>query len=177
MKKIIVASQNPVKIRSTLNAFQAMFADETFEAEGVSSTSGVSEQPATDGETYQGAYNRARHAHKEHPHADFWVGIEGGIEVKGQEMEAFAWVVIIGANDKLGKGRSATFFLPPKVAELIKQGKELGEADDIVFGRTNSKQANGAVGLLTHDVSDRTKYYTEAVVFALIPFRNPEFYF
>ena len=76
----------------------------------------------------------------------------------------------------VGKGRSGTFFLPPKIAELIRQGKELGEADDIVFGRTNSKQENGAVGILTDGVVDRTKYYTEAVVLALIPFKNERLY-
>ncbi|MEA2092675.1 MAG: DUF84 family protein, partial [Patescibacteria group bacterium] len=56
------------------------------------------------------------------------------------------------------------------IIELIKEGKELGEADDIVFQRNNSKQENGAVGILTGDVVDRTKCYTEAVILALIPF-------
>ena len=91
-------------------------------------------------------------------------------------MEAFAWVVIKAKGNGFGKGRTGTFFLPPQIAELIKQGKELGEADDIVFGRTNSKQENGAVGILTENVVDRTKYYTEAVVLALIPFKNKKLY-
>ncbi|MEA2092741.1 MAG: DUF84 family protein, partial [Patescibacteria group bacterium] len=55
-------------------------------------------------------------------------------------------------------------------------GKELGEADDIVFQRNNSKQENGAVGILTGDVVDRTKCYTEAVILALIPFKNVNLY-
>ncbi len=46
----------------------------------------------------------------------------------------------------------------------------------MVFGRTNSKQGNGAVGLLTGDVIDRAAYYVHAVILALIPFRNPELY-
>ena len=92
-------------------------------------------------------------------------------------MEAFAWVVVKTKENRFGKGRTGTFFLPPRVAELIKQGKELGDADDIVFGRTNSKQENGAVGILTDNVVDRAKYYTEAVVLALIPFKNKQLYF
>ena len=98
------------------------------------------------------------------------------IEEKNSDMEAFAWVVIKAKTGGFGKGRTGTFFLPPQIAELIKQGKELGEADDVVFGRTNSKQENGAVGILTENVVDRTKYYTEAVVLALIPFKNKKFY-
>lgn len=176
MKKIIIASQNPVKIDATLNGFRKMFPDGEFEIEGVSVPSGVSDQPGTDGETFSGALNRATNAQQKHPGADFYVGIEGGIEEKNGEMEAFAWVVVREDGDGFGKGRTGTFFLPPRIAELIKQGKELGEADDIVFQRTNSKQENGAIGILTGNAIDRAAYYTEAVVIALIPFKNPELY-
>lgn len=173
--KIVVASKNPVKINATLDGFKKMFPDVVFETESVLVPSGVSEQPRNDTETFTGALNRANTASKEIGQADFWIGIEGGIEEKGSDMEAFAWVVIKSKN-KYGKGRTGTFFLPPKIAELIRQGKELGEANDIVFGRNNSKQEDGAVGILTGGVVDRTKYYTEAVIFALIPFRNEELY-
>ena len=176
MKKIIIASKNPVKINATLIGFQKMFPNEQFEIEGVSVPSGVKDQPKNDSETFSGAWNRADNACKEKPDADFCVGIEGGIEEKNSDMEAFAWVVIKAKAGGFGKGRTGTFFLPPQIAELIKQGKELGEADDIVFGRTNSKQENGAVGILTDNVVDRTKYYTEAVVLALIPFKNKKLY-
>jgi non-canonical (house-cleaning) NTP pyrophosphatase len=59
---------------------------------------------------------------------------------------------------------------------LIRQGKELGEADDIVFSQNNSKQANGAIGILTGDVIDRTSLYEHAVILALAPFKNLELY-
>ena len=176
MKKIVIASKNPVKINATLSGFQKMFPNEQFEIEGVSVSSGVSDQPKSDSETFSGAWSRADNACKEKPNADFCVGIEGGVEEKNSDMEAFAWVVIKAKDSGFGKGRTGTFFLPPQITELIKQGKELGEADDIVFGRTNSKQENGAVGILTDNVVDRTKYYTEAVVLALIPFKNKKLY-
>ena len=177
MKKIIIASKNPVKINATLNGFQKMFPSEQFEIESISVLSGVSDQPKNDLEAFQGAWNRANNAYKNNLNVDFFVGIEGGIEEKNSEMEAFAWVVVKTKENRFGKGRTGTFFLPPRVAELIKQGKELGDADDIVFGRTNSKQENGAVGILTDNVVDRAKYYTEAVVLALIPFKNKQLYF
>jgi len=176
MKKITIASKNPVKINATLNGFQKVFPGEQFGIESVSVSSGVSNQPKNDLETFQGAWNRVNNAYKDNPNADFFVGIEGGIEEKNSEMETFAWVVIKAKGNGFGKGKTGTFFLPPQIAELIRQGKELGDADDIVFGRTNSKQENGAVGILTDNVIDRTKYYTEAVVLALIPFRNKKLY-
>ncbi len=176
MKRIIIASKNPVKINATLSAFQQMFPDERFEIEGISVISGVSEQPKNDSETFQGAFNRANNAHKEKPDANFWVGIEGGIEEKNSDMEAFAWVVVKSSDNKFGKGKTGTFFLPSKIVALIKQGKELGEATDIVFSKTNTKQEGGTVGILTDNVVDRTKYYTQAIVIALIPFKNRALY-
>ncbi|MFZ2187590.1 MAG: inosine/xanthosine triphosphatase [Candidatus Moraniibacteriota bacterium] len=176
MQKIVIASKNPVKINAALTGFQKMFPSEQFEIEGISVFSGVSDQPQTDSEAFDGALNRAENANREKPDADFWVGIEGGIEMKNGEMECFAWVVIRSKDNKHGKGRTGTFFLPPEIRELVLAGEELGKADDIVFKRSNSKESNGAIGILTGDVIDRTSYYLAAVVFALIPFKNRELF-
>jgi non-canonical (house-cleaning) NTP pyrophosphatase len=108
--------------------------------------------------------------------ADFWVGLEGGVEDGPLGMAAFAWAAVRGPDGLIGRGKTGMFFLPPGVADLIRAGRELGEADDIVFGRTNSKQANGAVGILTGDAIDRAAYYATAVTLALIPFKNQPFY-
>ena len=175
MKKVIIASKNPVKIQAVQDGFEKMFPDQAFEFVSVSIPSNVSGQPLCSDETFLGAKNRADNASNEVKDADFYVGIEGGVEHVESEMEAFAWVVIKSAG-KYGKARTGTFFLPKQVVELIKEGKELGEADDIVFKRNNSKQKNGAVGILTGDVIDRTKYYTEAVILSLIPFKNVDIY-
>jgi inosine/xanthosine triphosphatase len=176
MKKVVVASTNPVKIKATLDGFTTMFPDETFEMIGQSVESGVKDQPTSDDETYQGALNRADGASKLVPDADYYVGLEGGIESKPGNMEAFAWMVVKSKDGKYGKGRTGMFVLPPRVAELINGGMELGAADDIVFGKTNSKQTNGAVGILTNDVITRSSYYSAAIVLALIPFKNPDLY-
>ncbi len=170
MKKIFVASTNPTKIHAVLSGFKLMFPSEEFSVEGMSVPSGVSEQPQSDDETFQGARNRCKNIFHVKQDADFTVGIEGGIEEKSFGMEAFAWVVIKSRDDLFGAGRTATFFLPQNIADLIRQGKSLGEADNIVFGRVNSQQEQGAVGLLTHGVLDRTKCAVDAVVLALIPF-------
>lgn len=175
METIVIASKNPVKINAVRQGFEKMFPGGVREYIGISVPSEVSDQPLSNDETFTGATHRAMNAQKEMSDADYWVGIEGGVEKVGEEMEAFAWVVIL-SSERIGKSRTATFFLPKEVARLICEGKELGEADDIVFQRNNSKQENGAVGILTDNVIDRTVYYVEAVVFALIPFKNRELY-
>ena len=175
MKKVVIASKNPVKIQAVRNGFQQMFPDDIFEFNGVSVASGVPDQPMSNDETFRGAKNRADNASEAIEAFNFYVGIEGGIEQTKNDMEAFAWVVI-KSNSRYGKSKTGTFTLPKQVVELIHQGKELGEADDIVFDRTNSKQKSGAVGILTDNAIDRTSYYTNAVILALIPFKNSDLY-
>lgn len=176
MKTIVVASTNHVKIEAAKQAFQKMFPQEELQVQGISVPSDVPDQPRGDEETLQGAINRARNAQKEAPDADFAVGIEGGIEERGEEMTGFAWAVVISKENILGKGRTATFFLPPRVSALVRSGKELSIANDIVFGVTGSKHATGAFGLLTGDVLTRTGCYIDAVVLALIPYKNKDLY-
>ena len=174
-KKVVIASQNPVKINAVKAGFKKMFPDIQFEYEGISVPSNVPDQPKDNSTTLTGAENRAKNSSLKVKEADFWVGIEGGIQMVEDEMEAFAWIVI-KSYEGTGKAKTGTFFLPKEVKILINKGKELGEADDIVFGHTKSKQKLGAVGLLTGNVVNRTDLYSQAVVLALIPFKNPGHY-
>ena len=173
--RVVVASANPVKLRAVSLGFQRMFPEQEFQVEQLVGVQGNSRQPRGDQETLQNACDRAERAARMVPQADFWVGVEGGIEEQDLQMAAFAWIVV-KTQDRAGKGRTGTFYLPQAVADLVRQGKELGEADDIVFGRSNSKQANGAIGILTGDVVDRAQLYEQAVILALIPFKNPQLY-
>lgn len=175
MTTIVIASKNPVKIQAALNGFKRIFPQEDLKAISISVTSGVRDQPRTEEETLQGAKNRAREAAAQLPEADYWVGIEGGVTEIDREMAAFAWIVV-RSKDLTGKGRTGTFFLPHQVASLIRQGKELGEADDIVFDKVNSKQKEGAIGILTENVLDRAQYYEHAMILALVPFKNQHLY-
>jgi inosine/xanthosine triphosphatase len=175
VKKVAVASTNPVKVRAVQNGFQTMFPGVPFEVVSLEVPSGVRDQPRSDQETLTGALNRAEGAAAAMPESDYWVGIEGGIQEMGTDLAAFAWVVV-KSHALAGQGRTGTFFLPPAVADLIREGHELGTADDLVFGRSDSKRDNGAVGILTVDVIDRTALYQHAVILALIPFKNEGLY-
>ena len=192
MPTVIIASTNPVKIDAARQGFETMFAldhgsplsggltqskgaGDTYSFQGVNVPSGVSHQPMTDAETLTGARTRAENARTARPEADFWVGIEGGVEDYDRGMHAFAWVVILG-RDLTGEARTGTFQLPPEITRLVRQGVELGHADDIVFQRSNSKQKDGAIGILTDGLIDRTAYYVHAVMLALVPFKKREMY-
>lgn len=93
------------------------------------------------------------------------------------DLICYAWMVVYSPKTgQWGYARTGTFSLPPPVAALVRQGIELGTADDMVFKRTNSKQEDGAVGLLSRGLINRTGYYDHAMILALIPFIRNEYY-
>ena len=174
-KKIIVASRNPIKAEAVLRGFSRMFPNELLHVEGIQVASGVSDQPMSDQVTRQGAITRAKKARDAAQSSDFWVGLEGGCDYQDDRLVAFAWIVVL-SGDLMGSARTAIFQLPQEVQSLVESGLELGEADDRAFGENNSKQNSGAVGLLTRDVVTRTSLYEQAVILALIPFKNQKLY-
>lgn len=173
--KIVVASANPVKIAAVQKGFARWISDKSFEIISVTTPSGVSDQPFSSEETFQGAVNRVDAARNLVPDAHFWTAIEGGVENLHDQLAAYAWVVI-SSPEQTGKARTGSFFLPDSISRLVRQGIELGSADDLIFGRINSKQGNGAIGILTRDLVTRTDLYEHAVLLALAPFITPDYY-
>ena len=173
--RIVVGSENPAKLEAVSLAFASFFPEVSFEVQPVTVPSGVSAQPLSDAETLLGATNRAKAARELDPVADFWLGIEGGLQPVPGEPDAYlsyCWVVVLGRK-QAGRARSASYELPKATCELIRQGMELGDADDLVFGVSGSKRESGGVGLLTDNRVRRSQFYAEAVKLAMIPFVNP----
>ena len=175
---VVVASKNPAKIGAARDGFTRMFPDKTFAFRGVSVPSGVPDQPFTDAETLQGALNRARNARDADPRADYWIGLEGGVDAgpDGKSgsgpIQSFAWIAVVDGAGREGKARTAAYYQPQETAKLLRDGIELGSADEIVHGRIDSRSNSGSVGILTDDAINRSSYYAEAVVLALIPFKK-----
>lgn len=170
---VIVASRNPAKLRAVERAFGDVLKTSGGVFHGVSVPSGVKEQPDNDEETRSGAWNRARAARAAEPVADFWVGLEGGLERIDGHWMGSAWMVVIAANGLSGQARTPTLPLPPAVQVLLDQGVELGEANDRVFDARNSKQKGGAFGLLTGGRLTRSGVYAQALGLALLPVVHP----
>ena len=170
--KIVVASKNPVKIGAAREAFSAVFPDAAVRVRGIEVDSGVGDQPESDAKTREGARARALNAHDAEPGADFWVGLEGGVEVLDGQLMTFAWMAVMGPRGDISEARSATLPLPPAVKELVDGGMELGEANDRVFATVNSKQGGGAYGLLTDGRYTREGIYAQTLIIALTPFVN-----
>lgn len=170
--KVVVASQNPVKIGAAREAFAEVFPDAVLEVSGVAVDSGVGDQPDDDAKTRKGARERVSSARDAEPDADYWVGLEGGVDVFDDQLMAFAWMAVMSRHGDVSEARSATLPLPPAVKELVDAGMELGVANDRVFATVNSKHGGGAYGLLTGGRYTREGIYTQTLIIALTPFVN-----
>jgi inosine/xanthosine triphosphatase len=173
--KIVVASKNPIKVSAARNAVCGQFPQSTLQLVAIAVDSGVNAQPMSDEETRRGARNRADEAGRQHAQADFWIGMEGGLEKIGDRLMAFAWIAVRDYRGRINEARSATLPLPECVVELIEAGMELGDANDKIFDTTDSKSQGGAYGLLTNGLYTRESIYYQTLVIAMVPFINPLF--
>ena len=165
--RVTVGSSNPVKI----GAARAVLAKLAPGAElaAVVVESGVPEQPWGDDETIRGALTRARSA-RQATDADVGIGIEGGVVAcRDGSVRTCAWVAAVTRDGREGIGGSLAMTLPPRVAQLVREGMELGHAMDAVTGSHNVKQGLGAVGVLTHGLVTRQQAYEMLVAYALVP--------
>ncbi len=171
--KVIVGSQNPVKVNAVKRAFAQYFQD--FTIEGINSSSKVRKQPMTVEESYQGAYNRAQAGLA--LGADYGVGLEGGLETYSFGVTTCGVMVIIDRKGTSSFGMSARLSLPDRyVSELRRGKKELGDLIVEDSGIENLKQKGGMFGLFTNDVLPREDAYYQGVVFALARFINKKYY-
>ncbi len=173
--KVAVGSKNPVKIEAVSLAFEKIWPQREWQVMEVKVKHGITDQPMSDRESIRGAKNRARRALKKLG-ADFGVGLEGGLQKIGRLWFDCGWAVVVDKQGKVGIGSTTRMIVPTRIIKLVKQGKELGEALDKIFNRTNVKQAEGHFGLMTNKVITRTQGYRDGVIMALARFIQPQLF-
>ena len=176
--KILIGSENRVKIESTRQSFSKFF--NPLEIHGLSVDSGVSAQPCNE-DTFVGAKNRAEHVKRindeQHLNANFFVGIEGGVLQLHNRWFQFTVIHILDQQHRESFGTTGLYELPDWIVEKLLAGIELSHIIDELSGDFNTKEKQSASGFLTNGVVDRLLNYTQAVTFALIPFLNDSLYF
>lgn len=174
---VIIASKSPVKAEAVKRGFQTLFPDTTFVFEGVNANSGISDQPMSNDEMRTGALGRINHAKELAPGADYYVGLEGGVEEMYGDLYNYGWVIVESKEGKKGYGITSAFTLPPAIQHLIiHEGLEQSHATDRVLSLSGTKIGTGTIGPLTNGTLTYTDWYIPAVICALIPFLNTELY-
>ena len=137
--------------------------------------SGIRAQPLSDEESIIGAANRAR-AVQQQIDSDLGIGVESNITENTYGLFATAWAVAIDRQGVSNIGSSGRLCLPVRLAQRMRQGEELGALIDQSVGQQNTKQKQGAIGMLTNGLISRTEALETAIIFALARFLNPDYY-
>jgi len=176
--KVLVGSENPVKIEATREVFSKYFGET--EVTGIQVPSKVSAQPIGE-ETFEGAKNRALELKKLNEErnlgVDFFVGIEGGITKLYSKWFALGVGCVIDNQGRIGYGVSPYFELPESIVEQLFSGSELGQVMEKISGEDNIRQKEGAIGFLSKAVLNRKNLYIHSLIVALVPFLNKDLYF
>lgn len=172
---VAIGSRNPVKLAATRAGFRAVWPDVSWTFAAIDVSSGVPDQPMSNEESICGARNRAAAAQARCA-AAYGVGIESGLTEIAGTWFSTGWVVIVDRDGREGISSSMVRPVPLPSLALVRQGMELGHANDQVFGKTNSKQATGMIGLLTNDILTREGVFRDAVISALTRFLHPELF-
>ena len=164
---------NPVKIRAAESVVRRIWP--AAEVTGVSVPPGVNVQPRCESETRLGAFNRALAARLALD-ADLGIGLEGGVEELRGRIYLVNTVVAVDCHGQRGEGGGVRMELPPDFLAGLDAGRELGDLVDAASGQLNTKQKDGAIGLLTAGLADRQQSFEQALTYALVRWLAPSLY-
>jgi inosine/xanthosine triphosphatase len=153
-----------------------------FEVTGREAASGVRNTPLSRQETMQGAkgrVDRLRRIAHEFAHApDYFVGMEGGLEVMvldGQRHVLLeSWVYVADIADRGHYGQSGAVSIPEALARrVVDDGVDLSIAIDAYAGEHGIRNGLGAWGVLTAGLITRQDAFRVAAINAFAPFLAP----
>jgi inosine/xanthosine triphosphatase len=168
-----VGSTNPAKVEAVRRTL-ARFAPECF-VESIDVPSGVGNMPLGENAIRAGALARARAA-LEKTDAEIAFGLEGGAILDGERAWLTGNVIALTRDGRIGEAAWGRMLLPIAAAERVRNGEELGDIIDDLFGAKESKRHAGAIGLLTDGAVSRTDAFADHVAMACAPFLHPELY-
>ena len=147
--------------------------------------SGVGHTPTSRSELMRGARGRAENlielAQKEGKHWDFFVGLEGGLDVvrelNARHVFLESWAYVADAAGRGFYGQAGGIEIPGALAEqAVTKGVELSDAIDAFAGQRGIRDAQGAWGVLTRNMVTREDAFYMALLNAFAPFVNAAMY-
>src|SRR5580704_4406469 len=175
----------------------------SFEVLGIEVESGVRHTPLSREDLMAGARQRVetlvQMARAKNERWKYFVGLEGGLEViAGLEVipsldvvpeldvvrEAShrwvfleSWAYVSDGEGRGSFGQSGAVLVPETLAQtVVDDGLELSQAMDAFAGGHNIRDAEGAWGILTRNLTTRQDSFRAAVINAFAPFFNRELY-
>jgi len=162
--KICVWSKNPAKISACERAFSDFFRKEV-EVIPFPAESNVAAQPVNK-EIFLGAENRARECAKREK-AEFYVGLESGLLAMHRKNFIVTVACVMDKDGNISFGLSPGYPVSEKIAEELKEGRELHEIAEEISGIKDARSEHGFIAFLTSNLVKRSELNYYAVLMAL----------
>ena len=181
---VAVGTKNPAKIEAVKLGFTKLFPKTECTVFPVEVDSQVGVQPYGFESTIQGAINRAKNAYssvfKTHSKTitQLGIGIEAGmipVPLTSTGYLDYQFCAIFSSNGAISIGSGPGFEYPPKIVEKLMNDPDHHEIGTIIAeisGISNTKEKEGAIGLLTKNIFRRAEILQYSVVSALLPIKS-----
>ncbi|HLU22826.1 MAG TPA: DUF84 family protein [Bacillaceae bacterium] len=154
---IAIGSKNKAKINAAKLALDSAELIHTLFP--IDAPSSVSDMPFSDEETMRGAVNRAEYCLLQ-ADVEMAFGLEGGVT----ETSYGLYLINYGALAEKGKetilSGGARIKLPEIIASKLRNGQVLGNVMEEYCKRENIRSNEGAIGIFTNGLIDRTEMFT-----------------
>ena len=112
--------------------------------------------------------------------ADLGVGLEGGLDLResagGRRGYLMSWAYVTDGR-RGAHGCGGAIEVPPRVVDrVVEEGVELSSVIDGLVAREDTRSREGAWGVLTRGLLDRTRSFELALLNAMAPFYNEGIY-
>lgn len=170
-----VGSANPVKRQAVEEAVRSAHAvlgiTDRLELRPHEIESGVAAQPFSDEETRTGALNRLSGVLSLDPAIELAFGLEGGVVELPDGLYSTVWIAVGDQAGKIAVANGIRFPLPPRLAEGIRAGQEMGAVMDELCRTSGIKHREGMIGVVTGGVVTRAQAYCDLARIAYGLFR------
>lgn len=175
MKKIVLASVSPVKISAVKKVADVLHPGVEFEYVSLSFEKDGPE-PIGRAQILLQIQEAIDACKKEVPDADYYVSMEGGMEIYGTEMHENAYVVVESSAGGKGVSACASFRVPTWVAEQVQKGVGFADAVDEFYTTQGTKLGGGFVKILTGGAINKKDHYTQSLTIAFASADKKEWY-
>jgi inosine/xanthosine triphosphatase len=183
--KIGIGSKNKVKIDACKKAFsklRVLFPEiiDSLQFSAIDAKTDIPDMPLSSDQTKKGALQRAFYVIEHFPSLNIGIGMEGGVHLidsqNGYNSYLQNWVYAYDGS-KGFFGGSPCIPLPDAISRSLQEGRvELADIMDQLTGLKDVRSNQGAFGILTRDIINRTDAFELAVICSMIPHLNRTYY-
>lgn len=175
MRKIVLTSTNPVKLKVIKRITASLFGEEDFDYIALALEKDGPE-PIGKESVFKQISTAIESARMQVPNADYYICMEGGMMDDDQTMNEVAHVRVQPQKGQAVTSSCASFPVPKAISDDVRKGKDFAVAVDEFFKTNGTKQGGGFVNILTGGLVNKEEQYFQAAAIAFSAVVKSEWY-